>query len=277
MTSRTWYRIALAAGEGPPQIVVAPGAHLGDAIANGVRHVGRGAWAAAVAVADATEVPLGEAFGKHEVVARGVAPELATGMRWPLGVVPSFGDAAKAATLRPGFARRAPARGGSIVLEAQLDRADVDEALLSIVERLPAADNVEVKVMDHHDGAGTTEVWLTPRLDVKRAIRLLDDHDIELLHNGHVEVSLYLRAQRSTLRLGEHKTLVWLSEDEALSEQVRGWMRGLELEEREELPTIAQLGHYHWRPAATSTRRRLVEHLKKLGMRLVDSWKSSAT
>ncbi|HTJ46112.1 MAG TPA: hypothetical protein VL463_28600 [Kofleriaceae bacterium] len=266
MSSRTWYRIALAGGQpGDAQVVVAPGAHLGDAIANGVRHVGRGAWAAAVAVADATEVPLGEAFGKHEVVARGTT-ELATGLRWPLGIVPSFGDASRAAALHEGWARRK-----DNVIEAVVDGPKLDEALMSIVEKLPAADNLEVRVMDHHDGAGTTEVWLTPRIDVKRAIRMLDDNDIELLHNGHVELSIYLRAQRSTLRLTEHKTIAWLSEDEALTRSILVW---LGLEERPELATLAQMGHFHWRPAATQPRRRLIDKLKRMQMRLVDSWKA---
>jgi hypothetical protein len=272
VTSRTWYRIAFARPAAPPLVVVAPGAHLGEAIANGVRHVGRGAWAAAVALADASEVPLGEAFGKHDVVERGPEAGLATGLRWPLGVVPSFADVARAAAVREGFARRALEGGGEVV-EAVVDGPRVDEALLSIVERLPAADNVEVKVLHTYDGAGSTDVWLTPRLDVKKAIRLLDDHDIELLHNGHVEVSIYLRAQKATLRLGEHKTIAWMSEDPALAERAAGWLRLAGLEEAPELVTIADVGHFHWRPAATSPRRRLIEHLKKLGMRQVDSWK----
>ena len=200
MTSRTWYRIALARPAAPPMVVVAPGAHLGEAISNGVRHVGRGAWAAAVALADATEVPLGEAFGKHDVVERGPDAAIATGLRWPLGIVPSFGDAARAATLREGFGRRA--LGGDpagTVVEAVADGPRTDEVFLSIVERLPAADNVEIKVLHTYDSAGSTDVWLSPRLDVKKTIRLLDDHDVELLHNGHIELSIYLRAQKATL------------------------------------------------------------------------------
>jgi hypothetical protein len=276
VTSRTWYRIALARPGAPPMIVVAPGAHLGDAIANGVRHVGRGAWAAAVALADASEVPLGEAFGKHDVVEKGPDETLATGLRWPLGVVPSFGDAAPAAAMREGFARRAlDGEGGGTVVEAVVDGPRLDEALLSIVERLPSADNVEVKVLHTYDGAGTTEVWLTPRLDVRKVIRILDDHDIELLHNGHVEVSIYLRAQKATLRLGEHKTIAWMSEDAALADQAAAWMRAAGLEELPALTTLADVGHFHWRPAATSPRRRLIERLKRLGMRLVDSYKPS--
>jgi hypothetical protein len=276
VSSRTWYRIALA-GAGPaPAIVVAPGGHLGEAIANGVRHVGRGAWAAAVNLAEPGEVPLGDSVGKHDVVARPPieASELPLGLRWPLGVVPSFGDAARAAAMKEGYARRT---GDVSVLEALVEGPRLDDVLLGFVEKLPAADNVEVKVLDHHDSAATTDVFLSPRIDVRKAIRLLDDNDIELLHNGHVEVSIYLRAQRSTLRLTEHKTIVWVSEDDDLTGKIAGWMRDVGLEENPDLGSLSQLGHFHWRPAATSPRKRLIDRLRsRMGMRQVDSWKAIA-
>ncbi len=271
MTSRSWYRIALAGATPEPVVVVAPGAHLGEAIANAVKHVGRGAWAAAVSAAAADEVPLGEAFGKHAVVDRGGSRDLALAMRWPLGVVPSFTEIARAAQIAPGFARKT--RNGAVLIEALADGPALDEVLLDLVERLPAADNVEVKVLDHHDAGGSTDVWLTPRMNVKKAITFLDEHDVELLHNGHVEVSIYLRAQRSTLRLGEHKTIGWLSEDTELTDRVIGWLQNAGLAERETLTTLADVAHFHWRPAATSARRRLLDHLKREGLRQVDSYR----
>ena len=270
MTSRSWYRIALAGATPAPVAVVAPGAHLGEAIANAVKHVGKGAWAVAVAAAAADEVPLGEAFGKHDVVDRGGA-DLPLGMRWPLGVVPSFTDLARTAQIAPGFARKT--RNGAVLIEAIADGPALDEVLLDLVERLPAADNVEVKVLDHHDAGGSTDVWLTPRINVKKAITFLDEHDVELLHNGHVEVSIYLRAQRSTLRLGEHKTIGWLSEDAELTERVIGWLKHAGLAERDAQTTLADVAHFHWRPAATQPRRRLLDHLKREGLRQVDSYK----
>jgi hypothetical protein len=272
-TTRSWYRIAMAGDSPAPRIVVASGTHLGEAIANAVRHVGRGAWAVAAASADAGEVPLGESVGKHHVVDHGPAPDLPTGLRWALGVVPSLGDAERAATLREGWARRPGELG---VLEALVGGDRLDEVFLDLVEHLPVADNLEVKVLDHHDGGGETEVWLSPRIDVKRALRWLDDHDIELLHNGHVEVSIYLREQGSTLALTEHQTIVWLSEDAELTEEVAGWLGAAGLAEVPELTTLARLGHFHWRPAATSPRRRLCERLRRLGLRQVDSWKGGA-
>ncbi|MCE9571655.1 MAG: hypothetical protein K8W52_00725 [Deltaproteobacteria bacterium] len=264
----TWYRLAIARPDGPTEIVVAPGAHLGDAIALGVRHAGRGSWAAAAANAIAAEVPLGGSVGKNDLVVRGPDPDFSLGLRWPLGVVPSFDSARKAAAIRPGFARRT---GDHLVLEAQLGGRELDELLLSVLERLPAADNIEIKVADHHDDHGTTEIWLSPRLGVKKAIHWLDDHDVEWLHNGHLELAIYLRKQRSTLRLTEHKTLAWVSDDADLTAQVATWL-GEAVPELDTLSTLAQVGHFHWRPAATSARPRLIDRLRRQGLRKVDAW-----
>ncbi len=140
-----------------------------------------------------------------------------------------------------------------------------------MLDRLPAADNLEIKVTDHHDDHGTTEVWLSPRLGVKKALHWLDEQDVEWLHNGHLELAIYLRQQRSTLRLTEHKTMVWVSDDADLTTQVATWL-GEAVPERETMTTLAQLGHFHWRPAASSARPRLLDRLRRRGLRRVDAW-----
>src|SRR5207237_9012252 len=97
------------------------------------------------------------------------------------------------------------------VIEAQTDADHVIDLFLGMIERLPAGDNLEVRVLDHFEDAGATDVWLTSRLTVQKILRLLDDHDVDLIGNGHLEVSVYVRAHKATLRLTEHKTVVWLA------------------------------------------------------------------
>jgi hypothetical protein len=132
-------------------------------------------------------------------------------------------------------------------------------------------------VTGHHDGAGTTEVWLTPRLgEVNKAIRFLDDHDVELLGNGHVEVAVYLRKQRSTLRVTEHKTIVWLTEEPELVETFTGWLAARDLPPVDPLPLVSSVDHYHWRQVGTRSRKKLLQHLHRLRLRRVDSWEDAA-
>jgi hypothetical protein len=278
--NRAWYRIALAQPDGPPLLVVAPGEHLGAAIDTATSRI-KGAWAVAVALASADEVPLGEAvrarstaIGKGVVIdAAAAAIELPPGLApWPSGVIPSLAvPPHRLAAIRPGWIRHAD--DALTILEAQVAGDAVTEAFLGIVERLPVADNLEVRVLDHHDGGGADQVWLSPRLDVKRAIRFLDDHDVELIQNGHVELSLYLRKERSTLRLTEHKTIVWLSDDASTAARFIGWLTdpdvGLARDPLAELVTVGSGAHFHYRPPRSSARGRLEARLAAMKLRKV--------
>jgi len=269
--NQAWYRVALAHRDGPPTLAVAPGEHLGAAIATAASRF-KESWPIAVAPANADEVPLGESVGKGVVVDKGAAVELpATTTRWPSGVIPSLSvPAHKLAAIRPGWMRHTD--GDLLVIEAQVPGEVVGEAFLGVVEKLPVADNLEVRVLDHHDGGGPTEVWLTPRLDVKKAIRFLDDQDFELIENGHVELSIYLRKEKSTLRLSEHKTIVWLSDDPDTAARFLGWVNDAaetEIPEVSELVTLADVAHFHYRPPRASTRQRMLARLNSMKLRRV--------
>lgn len=272
--SEAWYRIALDDGD-RVQLVVAPGEHLGAAIALAYARAARGrpAWAIAAEAAPAGDVPLGESVGKGVVVERTPPADLPR-WRWPDGVLPTIEGARRLGAPRAGFARRR--HDAAHVVEAMVPGDRLIETFMQRVEQLPAADNVEIKVAGHHDGAGQTEVWLTPRIDVKKAIRFLDDHDVELLGSGHVEVSIYLRAQRATLRLTEHKTIVWVCEDDATADEMSGWLAARDLAPVPAIAEIASVAHYHWRGAKTLPRKKLLERLHRLRLRRVDGWPDAA-
>src|SRR5439155_2675831 len=122
---------------------------------------------------------------------------VAGAFRWPVGVLPAIGSAIPDA--RRGWVTRADPR--LLVIEAQTDAEHLTDLYLGLIERLPTADNLEVRVLDHFEDTGTTDVWLTARVNVKKILRFLDDHDVELLGNGHLELSVYVRAHQATLRL----------------------------------------------------------------------------
>jgi len=279
--SEQWYRIALADGDGT-RLAVAPGEELGQAIELARARAGRGEassiWPIAAEPAAPGEVPLGESVGKGVVVERLVAHDDVTVVpvfRWPTGVLPTLEGAR--ALGRPTEGHERSQHGATEAVEAVIAGDRLIETFLDIVELLPAADNVEVKVTGHHDATGTTEVWLTPRLaDVRKAIRFLDDHDVELLGNGHVEVAVYLRKQRSTLRLTEHKTILWLTEESGLADTFVEWLVEREVPATATLARLSAVAHYHWRPTATRNRKKLLQHLHRMRLRRVDSWKDAA-
>ena len=267
--TRTWYRIALGrAGGAPPTVVAAAGEHMGVAVATAERHVPR-SFAIAAEPASDSDIPLGESIGKSPVVEIGAAPSVPV-FHWPVGVLPELTRAEAAGGVRRGWIVRP--HGSLLVIEAQTDAEHLTDLFLGMIERLPSADNLEVRVQDHFENAGKTDVWLTSRIDARRILRFLDDHDVELLGNGHLELSIYVRAHRATLRLTEHKTVVWLANERALEAEVCRWFGELLVPPVDSLVTVKDAPHFHYRHKASRDRKKLGEELYRQRLRCVDTY-----
>ncbi len=276
---RSWFRIALARAAGAPVLVAAPGEHLGAAIALAEHHVS-GSWVVAAEQASEADIPLGESVGKSGK--QGVveldsasAANVAT-FAWPIGVVPQLAQAATLAGTRRGYAIRPDPT--LFVVEAVTEREHLGELFLGMVERLPAADNLEIKVLEHYEEPGPTEVWLTSRVNAKKIIAFLDERDAELFGNGHIEIAVYIRDKHATLRLTEHKTVVFVADDRALADDVARWLADLEIPRiaDTELVTIARAPHFHYRPAKSRDRVKFGEALYRQRLRKVATVRANA-
>lgn len=272
--TKTWYRIAVAKPEHPAVLIAAQGEHPGVAIAAAEAHVGGGARALAVEVAPQNEVPLGESVGKHQVVELGASDEIA-GFAWPAGVIPQLGHTRSLAEARVGFAHHAdPQR---LIVEAQCEGAGLVDVFLGMIERLPTADNLEVRVLDHFEDRGQTDVWLTSRVNARKILAFLDEHDHELIANGHVQLSIYVRKHKATLRLTEHKTVVWIADDRELEGEVARWFGELEVPRVDKLARLTSVPHFHVRGAKTRDRKKLGEQLFRQRLRRVDTLRVADT
>ena len=270
--TKTWYRIAVAPPSGAAVLLAAQGEHLGVAIAAAEKHAGGGR-ALAVDVAAADLVPLGESVGKQHVVELGAAAERA-GFHWPRGVLPQLGHADSLSAARAGWMEHADPK--LFIVEAMTEADELVDAFLGMIERLPSADNLEVRVLDHFDDAAATDVWLTSRVNAKKILSFLDDYDTELIENGHVQLSVYIRAAAATLRLTEHKTIVWLSEDRKLEADVTRWLTELKLARVAKLERVTSVPHFHYRGVKTRDRKKLGEELYRQRLRRVDTLRPAA-
>lgn len=265
--TRTWYRIALATKSGAPELVLASGEHMGQAIAEAQEHL-RDSFPVAVEHASAEQIPLGESVGKGHVIKLGPAPEVPV-FQWPIGVLPSLPDAAKCVGARRGWVEHADDK--MLVVEAQTEADQLTDLFLGLIEKLPSADNLEVRVLDHFEDAKATDVWLTSRVNAKKILRFLDDYEDELLGNGHLEISVYVRQLRATLRLTEHKTVVWIAEDRALATEIAGWLRELGVLPIDKLVSVRDGAHFHYRGPKSRNRVKLGEELYRQRLRKVDT------
>ncbi len=264
---RTWYRIALARPGGSPVLVAAQGAHLGAAIGAAEHHL-KGAVAVAVEVATEGAIPLGDSVGKTGIVELGPTTE-AVAFAWPRGILPQLGQTAALAGAQRGWVMRPdPQR---LVIEAQTDREHLQDLYLGLVERIPSADNLEVRVLGHFEDRGATDVWLTSRVNASKIIAFLDDRDDDTIANGHVELSIYVRSAKATLRLTEHKTVVWIADDRALEAEVTGWLSALAVPRVSALVRVSDVPHFHHRGAKARDRKKLGEELFRQRLRRVDT------
>ncbi len=262
----TWYRIAVARPGAPALILAAEGAHMGEAVAAACAH-GK---SYAIAADLATEAPLlGESLRKPPVTVLGDDTDGTPDFAWPSGVLPQLGHAAGLQGVKRGYVERPDPK--LFVLEALTDRDHVVDLFLGLIERLPTADNLEIRVLGHFEDAGVTNVWLTSRVNAKSIIRFLDDHDTDVIENGHVEVAVYVRSHKATLRLTEHKTIVWVGEGRPLATEMATWMRELEVPRVSSLVTVNGVSHFHYRPAKSRDRKKLGEELYRQRLRVVDT------
>lgn len=271
--TRTWYRIALGAPGAAPTLVAAAGEHLGAAVAAAEAHA-PGSFAIAAEPAREADIPLGESVGKQHAVALASPPDLGEVpvFRWPVGVLPQLSRATGVAGARRGWIVRPDPE--LLVIEAQTDGDRVIDAFMTMIEQLPSADNLEVRVLDHFEDAGRTDVWLTSRVDARKILRFMDDHDEELIGNGHLELGVYVRAHKATLKLTEHKTIAWIAEGGALQADVQRWLGELQIPAVDALVTVTGAPHYHYRPAKSRDRKKLGEELYRQRLRRVDALKT---
>ncbi|MEI2624889.1 MAG: hypothetical protein V9G23_13930 [Giesbergeria sp.] len=85
-----------------------------------------------------------------------------------------------------------------------------------------------------------------------------------------VEIAAYLRSSNSTMRLTEHKTIVWVSQAESTLADIRRWLTIAKVPMLAALPDIAATPHWHYRVDKSSTRERTEKRLLAMRLRRVD-------
>lgn len=275
--SRAWYQLAMASPDASSAIglVAAQGDHLGEAIAAAEKAHSR---RVVVGARQISAAPLGESVGRSRYVVEEALPAELAGLaalrlpafRFPAGVVSELAalEGLWAKRPEPGFV--VLKEGGLSIVEAQISAEGLGEAFLTWIEKLPAADNLEIRLMHYFEEKGTTDVWLTPRIGVKQVLRFLDAHDRELIDSGMVELAIYVRGEGSTLHLTEHKTLVWTSRDEATLPRTEKILTQLKVPRVSALTMVDAAAHFHTRPAGTKDREALGKYLQKQRLRVVD-------
>ncbi len=260
-----WYDCVIAEpGKLTTRLVSTRGSHMGEAIARAEQKTGH------VMAVGFGAAPIGESVGKA-LVDRGAGPTLpadAATLRWPRGFIPAWQPDTALRVPQLGYVLRSS--GPTVVVEVTCASDSVHDLWLSLIEQMPGVDNVEIRLLPQFENSAYTDVWLTPRINGKKAIRFLDDHQADLSNNGLVEIAAYLRGSNSTMRLTEHKTIVWVSQTESTLADMQRWLTVAKVPKLGDLSDISVAPHWHYRVDKSSTRERMEKRLLAMRLKRVD-------
>jgi hypothetical protein len=258
-----WYQCVVAnPKDTATRVVMVRGTHLGQCIARAEQKNGR------VIAVEPSDAPMGEAVGKV-TVERGAGPALMHGADqhgWCRGIVAR----GLSMPLLPITGYVVHRHTSSVAVEAMTTASSVHDLWLTMIEQMPVIDNIEVKLLSHFGNAAHTDVWLTPRINGKKAVRFLDDHEADISNNGHVEAAAYARHSKSTLRLTEHKTVLWVSDTHSTVAQVESWLATAKIPQVDALPDLSSVPHLHYRIDGSSHRERMEKRVASMKLRRVD-------
>jgi len=192
--------------------------------------------------------------------------------QYPVGIIPSDnGDDADPDEIHEAYAVDIDEKPFDV--EVVVDRRRLESLFFSLVEKLPSASALEVRICGHWDNTQRTGIWLSPDWNSKRTvIDYLTTRKTDLFYSGFVEIAVYCRPQKCTLRIDDHKMIAFYSDSKKYLSEFVSNIERLGIQRHAPFLTIARgFHHYHYRPTNSLDRIELVEALESDGFRLVDS------
>lgn len=135
--------------------------------------------------------------------------------QYPVGIIPSDnGDDADPDEIKEAYSVDIDEKPFDV--EVVVDRRRIEDLFFSLVEQLPAASALEVRICGHWDNTQRTGIWLSPDWNSKRTvIDYLTTRKTDLFYSGFVEIAVYCRPQKCTLRIDDHKTIAFYSDSKS--------------------------------------------------------------
>ena len=189
--------------------------------------------------------------------------------RPPAGIIKSCLDGDYGAELiREGFSLT-DRDEGLYEVEAVVGRGKLFETFFGLAGRLPSVRVFWVRIAGdwEQDGEGREEFWVNEDLNSPELISdYLTTHANDTINNGHVALTVYCNAGRTNLSIDTHKTIKVLTKSARIRDRMAAALRRHGLKELARLYSLEH-GYYHWhyRPARSKSRARLVAALKKDG------------
>ncbi len=163
---------------------------------------------------DAVDLGNGLVFSGHEIHLFPLDPA-EDAFQFPAGIVPC--DCGVAGEPDPGEIVETyvvKSQEAPFSVEVVVDRRRLVDTFYSLLEWLPSANALEVRIHGSWDNSRRTDIWLSPEWDSGKVIReYIEDRKVDLIMNGFVELGVNCREEEATLRLTDHKMISFYAQD----------------------------------------------------------------
>lgn len=189
---------------------------------------------------------------------------------FPIGVVPSNSDGPyETEEIQEGYFCEHSDNLHSVTVV--VDGRRVIEISQSIVNILPSKDGLEIQIKNHWNDQNVTEVWLAkPEFTGDAILQFLLTNEKDLISNGGVEIAVYSRKEKTTLRFTDHKIFRYYSKDKSYLDSFVKGVAMLEFSELQKGRNIAhKYHHHHFTPKGAGTPEELKTKLSSLDFKKV--------
>lgn len=156
---------------------------------------------------------------------------------------------------------------GIYEVEAVVGREKLFDTFIRLGRRLPSIKVFWVKLSADWEEDGREEFWVNEGLNTPALVSgYLTSHANDTINNGHVSLTAYSGAGQTNLLIDSHKTVKVLTKSARMQSRMAAALKRLGFKELAELYSL-EYDYYHWhyRPARSKSRARLVASLKKEG------------
>ena len=185
----------------------------------------------------------------------------------PFGIIKSFLNGKYDYDLiREGFHQRRT-KAGIYEIEVVVENDRLFDTFVQLVKRLPSIKVFWIKLAADWEDAGREEFWTNEKLNTAEAIAdFLKAHWNDTVANGHVALTVYGAVGQTNLLIDTHKTIKVLTKSVTIQRKLSAALRRLGVDQLSKLHSL-EYGYYHWhyRPARSKSRTRLIAALKKNG------------
>jgi hypothetical protein len=168
--------------------------------------------------------------------------------------------------IRHGFSQT-KREDGLYEVEAVVGRDNLFDTFVELAKKLPSIKVFWIKIAADWEDKGLEEFWVNEDLNCVELIAdFMTAHAKDTIANGHVSLTAYSQRGQTNLLIDTHKTIKVLTKSAKVQSKMVAGLKRLGFEEVSELYSL-EYGYYHWhyRPAKSKSRTRLVRALKREG------------